>query len=145
MREHEHVAVVGGVVAPPAFPCVVGPGTANGTEHVAAHDPGAEVVEAAVSEIVVGAGGAAVLAGHPRVVSAIAERLSAQARAATGSASRVVAALLMGEPLRFDRGEVTDKGSVNQRAVLRERANLVAALYAGGAGVIEADWKGAKA
>ena len=34
---------------------------------------------------------------------------------------------------------------VNQRAVLRERTALVAALYAGGAEVIEADWKGVKA
>ena len=85
------------------------------------------------------------LAKHPGVVQAIAERLTIHARAATGSASRVVAALLMQEPLRFDRGEVTDKGSVNQRAVLRERTALVAALYAGGAEVIEADWKGVKA
>lgn len=85
------------------------------------------------------------LAGHPGIAAAIAERLSALARTATGSASRVVAALLIEEPLRFDRGEVTDKGSVNQRAVLRERVDLVAALYAGGAGVITADWKGAKA
>jgi feruloyl-CoA synthase len=38
-----------------------------------------------------------------------------------------VAALVLAEPLSFDRGEVTDKGSVNQRAVLRERADLVAA------------------
>jgi feruloyl-CoA synthase len=57
------------------------------------------------------------------------ERLTAHARAATGSASRIVAALVMEEPLSFAKGEVTDKGSVNQRAVLRERADLVAALY----------------
>jgi feruloyl-CoA synthase len=30
----------------------------------------------------------------------------------------------------LDQGEFTDKGSINQRAVLRCRAELVAALYA---------------
>jgi feruloyl-CoA synthase len=33
------------------------------------------------------------------------------------------------EPLSLDRGEITDKGSVNQRAVLRHRAHLVEELY----------------
>ncbi|MBT9488642.1 MAG: feruloyl-CoA synthase, partial [Rubrivivax sp.] len=36
----------------------------------------------------------------------------------TGSASRPAAALLLAEPPSIDRGEVTDKGSINQRAVL---------------------------
>ncbi len=66
---------------------------------------------------------------HPALHAALAERLSAHARAATGSASRIVAALVLEVPLSFDKGEVTDKGSVNQRAVLRERADLAAALY----------------
>ena len=79
---------------------------------------------------------------HPEVRAALAQRLSAHARAATGSASRVVAALVLETPLSFDLGEVTDKGSVNQRAVLRERADLVASLWMGGAGVILADWRG---
>ena len=79
---------------------------------------------------------------HPAVRAALAERLSAHARAATGSAARVVAALVLETPLSFDKGEVTDKGSVNQRAVLRERAGLVAALWEGGPQVILADWKG---
>jgi feruloyl-CoA synthase len=30
----------------------------------------------------------------------------------------------------LDLGEITDKGSINQRAVLRHRAECVAALYA---------------
>ena len=34
-----------------------------------------------------------------------------------------------GQPLSLDHGEVTDKGSVNQRAVIRNRPDLVAALY----------------
>ena len=81
---------------------------------------------------------------HPSVQAALTERLSAHARSATGSASRVVAAMVLETPLSFDLGEVTDKGSVNQRAVLRERADLVAALWAGDARVIAADWKGSR-
>ena len=78
----------------------------------------------------------------PAVRAALTERLTAHARAATGSAGRVVAALVLETPLSFDAGEVTDKGSVNQRAVLRERADLVASLWSGGPKVILADWKG---
>jgi len=52
------------------------------------------------------------------------------AEESTGSASRVARALLLAAPLSIDAGEVTDKGSVNQRAVLRTRAALVAELYA---------------
>lgn len=90
------------------------------------------------------AGGAEDVLAHPAVQATLAERLSAHARAATGSATRVVAALILEEPLSFDRGEVTDKGSVNQRAVLRERADLAVSLWTGGPHVILADWKGKK-
>jgi feruloyl-CoA synthase len=48
----------------------------------------------------------------------------------TGSASRPGRALLLVEPPHIDRGEVTDKGSINQRAVLKHRAALVDRLYA---------------
>ncbi len=50
--------------------------------------------------------------------------------AATGGATRPARALLMVEPPHIDRGEVTDKGSINQRAVLAHRADLVERLYA---------------
>jgi len=49
--------------------------------------------------------------------------------AGTGSANRVVRAHLFVEALSIDRGEVTDKGSINQRAVLTHRAALVDAMY----------------
>ena len=75
---------------------------------------------------------------HPAVRAALAAGLSAHAAAATGSASRVVAVMVMEEPLSFEKGEITDKGSVNQRAVLRERADLAAALWAGDARVVQA-------
>jgi feruloyl-CoA synthase len=48
----------------------------------------------------------------------------------------VARALLLVEPPNIDRGEVTDKGSINQRAVLTHRDALVEHLYAGGDDVI---------
>ena len=49
----------------------------------------------------------------------------------TGSANRVTRAILLRESPSIDRGEITDKGSINQRAVLTHRAALVEALYEG--------------
>ena len=66
---------------------------------------------------------------HPRVRQAAAARLAEHAARATGSASRVTRLMFLDVPLSFDKGEVTDKGSVNQRAVLRHRADLVEALW----------------
>ncbi len=51
------------------------------------------------------------------------------ARQATGSANRIARALLLAEPPSIDKGEVTDKGSINQRAVLKHRDALVQALH----------------
>jgi feruloyl-CoA synthase len=53
------------------------------------------------------------------------------ARTATGSANRVARLHLMHEPPSIDKGEVTDKGSINQRAVLKHRDALVQALHDG--------------
>ncbi len=53
------------------------------------------------------------------------------ATVATGSASRVARLHLMHEPPSIDKGEVTDKGSINQRAVLQHRDALVNALHDG--------------
>jgi feruloyl-CoA synthase len=52
-------------------------------------------------------------------------------REGTGSATRVARALLLTEPPSIDKGEITDKGSINQRAVLTHRAAAVEQLYAG--------------
>jgi feruloyl-CoA synthase len=49
---------------------------------------------------------------------------------ATGSSNRVVRAILAEEPPSLDAGEITDKGSLNQRAVLQRRAAIVEELYA---------------
>ena len=50
---------------------------------------------------------------------------------ATGNASRLEWLVLLDEPASIDRGEITDKGSINQRAVLQWRASQVEALYRG--------------
>jgi feruloyl-CoA synthase len=46
-----------------------------------------------------------------------------------GNSTRVERAVLLAEPLSLDHGEVTDKGSVNQRSVLARRDALVNDLY----------------
>ncbi len=52
-------------------------------------------------------------------------------REATGNASRLEWIAVLDEPASIDRGEITDKGSINQRAVLQWRAAKVEALYRG--------------
>jgi feruloyl-CoA synthase len=59
----------------------------------------------------------------------VVDDLAAQA---TGSANRVARLHLMHEAPSIDKGEVTDKGSINQRAVLKHRDALVQALHDGG-------------
>jgi feruloyl-CoA synthase len=66
---------------------------------------------------------------HPVVRRATAKRLAAHAARASGTAGRVTRVIYLEVPLDFDRGEVTDKGSLNQRAVLRHRADLVESLW----------------
>jgi feruloyl-CoA synthase len=52
-------------------------------------------------------------------------------QAGTGSASRIACLTLLTEPPAIDRGELTDKGSINQRAVLAHRAAIVDAMHDG--------------
>jgi feruloyl-CoA synthase len=65
-----------------------------------------------------------------RVRINFAELLGALAAASPGSSMRVMRAILLAEPASMDKGEMTDKGSINQRAVLKNRAALVDELYA---------------
>jgi len=53
-----------------------------------------------------------------------------------GSSQAPGRALLLSEPPSADAGEITDKGYINQRAVLTGRDGQVQALYAGGPDVI---------
>jgi feruloyl-CoA synthase len=52
------------------------------------------------------------------------------ASTATGSANFIARAVVAHEPPSIDVGEITDKGSLNQRIILRHRAAVVEALYA---------------
>jgi feruloyl-CoA synthase len=57
-------------------------------------------------------------------------RLTTLAQQSAGSSTRICRMLLMPEPPSLDAGEVTDKGSINRRAVLAGRKALVEELYA---------------
>jgi feruloyl-CoA synthase len=95
----------------------------------------------------------AVITGHDRdevgalvflsanVIPRDARRKIAQAmRALAGpSSTSVRRALVMTEPPSLDAGEITDKGYINQRAVLERRAARVAELYADGPDIVRPD------
>jgi feruloyl-CoA synthase len=65
----------------------------------------------------------------PPVVAFFQDLLDGLWAAGTGSANRPARLLVLHEPPHIDRGEVTDKGTINQRAVLAHRAELVAHLW----------------
>src|SRR5258708_22395285 len=68
-------------------------------------------------------------ASDPLIVAAFRERFQALVAGATGSSTRITRAVLLDKPLSIDRGEVTDKGSINQRAVLENRSALIEEIY----------------
>ena len=72
----------------------------------------------------------AAAANDAAVRAAFRERFEKLLATATGSSNRITRAILLDAPLSIDRGEVTDKGSINQRAVLEHRAALIEELYA---------------
>lgn len=67
---------------------------------------------------------------HPAVLAHFQRVVDELARQATGSANRIARLVLLADPPTIDRGEITDKGSINQRAVLTHRAETVEQLYA---------------
>ena len=72
----------------------------------------------------------AAAAHDPLIRDAFRERFQKLLAGATGSSTRITRAVLLDAPLSIDRGEVTDKGSINQRAVLEHRSALIETLYA---------------
>jgi len=64
-----------------------------------------------------------------KVRAEFSERLKTLAAASPGASTRVERAILMAEPPSLDKGEMTDKGSINQRSVLANRSSLVDELY----------------
>ena len=76
---------------------------------------------------------------HPAVRARLKEGMAQLKRDGGGTSTYATRALLLEEPPQIDAGEITDKGYINQRAVLERRAKLVEQLYANppGAEVIE--------
>ena len=71
----------------------------------------------------------AAAASDALIRDAFRERMTRFLATATGSSNRITRAILIDTPLSIDRGEVTDKGSINQRAVLDHRSRLIEDLY----------------
>jgi feruloyl-CoA synthase len=69
------------------------------------------------------------LVTDPELLRLLAGALTAH-NAGHGSASRVERLLVLARPASLDAGEITDKGYVNQRRVLAERAALAGLLFA---------------
>ena len=83
--------------------------------------------------------GEADVAASPVVRQHIRDGLAAYNQSNPGSSTRIRRLLLLDEPPAIDANEITDKGYINQRAVLDTRADEVARLFAAkpDAGVIE--------
>jgi feruloyl-CoA synthase len=71
----------------------------------------------------------AATAADALVRDAFRERFLKFLGSSTGSSTRITRAILLDASLSIDRGEVTDKGSINQRAVLDHRSSLIDELY----------------
>jgi feruloyl-CoA synthase len=71
---------------------------------------------------------------HPRVRDRIRSALRSLAADGAGTSTVVARAVLLDEPPCFDALEVTGKGSLNQKAVLENRREIVDQLYAGSPG-----------
>ena len=72
---------------------------------------------------------AAAILNHEAVRAKLASLLQSFAAQATGNSNRVERAVLVEEPPSLDAGEITDKGSLNQRVVLDRRAALIEEMY----------------
>jgi len=70
------------------------------------------------------------IVANRELLAAIELRLREHAKQNPASTRCVRRALLLPTPPSLDQGEITDKGSINQRAVLNHRASCVEALYA---------------
>jgi feruloyl-CoA synthase len=76
-----------------------------------------------------GAASASEIVAHPAVRGKFQALLNELAAESTGSSNRIARVILMAEPPAIDAHEITDKGSINQGAVLKNRGALVLDLY----------------
>ena len=69
------------------------------------------------------------IASSKALLAMLQERLDRLAATGTGSSNRIVAALLVDVPPSHAAGELTEKGTVNSRALQRNRPELLEALF----------------
>ncbi|PHP69120.1 feruloyl-CoA synthase [Zhengella mangrovi] len=72
----------------------------------------------------------AAVAANPEVRRLFQQRLDDLGASSTGSSNFVARAIIVDSPPSLDDHEVTDKGSINQRAVMAARAHLIEDIYA---------------
>jgi feruloyl-CoA synthase len=70
------------------------------------------------------------IAGSPQVREVVRRGVGDHNRTHTGASTRIARVHLMAEPPSIDANEITDKGYINQRAVLERRVDLVQGLFA---------------
>lgn len=66
---------------------------------------------------------------RPGIMDELTRLQASFAASSTGSSTRIAHMLILRDPPSLDRGEVTDKGSINARAVIRHRSDAVARVY----------------
>ena len=69
--------------------------------------------------------------GEPKLRAFFQRLVDVMHSTGSGSSTRVARALVLAEPPSIDKGEITDKGSINQRAVLAHRERDVERMYLG--------------
>ncbi len=84
-----------------------------------------ELVPDATSETPLGE-----LVGNPDVRKAFEVKLAAYNKGNTSNSRRIARAAILSDPPNIDANEITDKGYINQRAVLDNRARVVEGMYA---------------
>lgn len=77
---------------------------------------------------------------HPALREALAAALAAHNRDNPGSSTRFARALVLSQGPSVDANEITDKGYINQRAVLTRRHATVESLYSDSPGVIRPNY-----
>ena len=95
---------------------------------VALFFPALEACRKLCPDLPLGAPAAAVFSQH-EVRAVFKERMLSFASFSTGGTTRIDRAILLDMPPSIDVQEITDKGTLNQKAVLKNRAALVDALY----------------
>jgi feruloyl-CoA synthase len=90
--------------------------------------PDAAVVRELATDVAPAAPLADVLAS-PLLRAAVEASLATFAAKSTGSSTRIERLVLLSEPPSLDAGEITDKGSLNARAIFARRSAAVEAAH----------------